>query len=110
MNEFVVLFDLMSAVGIITVAYLLYKKFFGSNAAKDRTRETAYEEGFSDAVKYFGLKRIYEEDPILQRRMEAVLGEAGITHRIAELLKQSGHRAADQIPDARKKQSAGKVR
>jgi hypothetical protein len=110
MNEFVLLFDLISAAGIITVAYLLYKKFYRPGSTKERARETAYEEGFSDAVKYFGLKKLYEDDPVLKRRMESVFGEAGVTHRIAALLEQSEDRAASQSSKERTKPGAGKIR
>lgn len=103
------LLELISAAAMIAVAYLLYKKYFSAGPTKDSTRATAYEEGFSDAVKYFGLKKLYEEDPILKRRMEAVLGEAGVTHRIAALLEQSEGEAAGQSSKARTKQSAGKI-
>ncbi|MFH0824433.1 MAG: hypothetical protein V2B18_16895 [Pseudomonadota bacterium] len=87
MVEFlVILFDFVSAVGIIAVAYIIYRKFVGPPAKPDSGHATAYEEGFSDAVKYFGLKKLYEEDPVLRERMQEVFGEAGITHRIKELL------------------------
>jgi hypothetical protein len=108
MNEFVLLFDLVSAAGIVAVAYLLYKKFFRADPAKEVQRETAYEEGFSDAVKYFGLKQLYQEDPILRRRMESVFGEAGISHRIAALLEQSDEHARGGAKE-RSKQSASKA-
>lgn len=110
MNEFVLLFDLISAAGIIAVAYLLYKKFFKQSSSKDSAKETAYEEGFSDAVKYFGLKKLYQDDPVLKRRMEAVFGEAGVTHRIAALLEQSEGRAANQSPKSQARENTGKVR
>jgi hypothetical protein len=86
MNEFVLLFDFLSAAGVIAVAYLLYKKFMGPSPSRNQLRETAYEEGFSDAVKYFGLKKLYEDDKALKRHMEEAFGEAGITNRITALL------------------------
>jgi hypothetical protein len=88
MNEFVLLFDLISAVGIIAVVYLLYRKFVGPSPSRNQLRETAYEEGFSDAVKYFGLKKLYEEDKTLRRHMEAAFGEAGISNKITALLSK----------------------
>ena len=86
MNEFVLLFDFISAAGIVVVAYLLYRKFVGPSTSRNQLSETAYEEGFSDAVKYFGLKKLYEEDKMLRKHMEEALGEAGITNRITALL------------------------
>lgn len=88
-----VLFDLLSAVGVIACAYLLYKKFFTQQAPVAPRENTAYEEGFSDAVKYFGLRKLYEEDEALQRRMESVFADAGINHRILSLIK-----GADSVP------------
>lgn len=109
MNVLVLIFDLLSAVGIIAVAYLLYKKFFASPPARDTTRETAYEEGFSDAVRYFGLRKLCEEDPVLKRRMEAVFTEAGITHRIDELLVKAKDKPAGQSAKTRSRENPGKA-
>jgi len=108
MNMLVLIFDLLSAVGIIAVAYLLYKKFFASPPARDTTRETAYEEGFSDAVRYFGLRKLYGEDPALRNRMEQVFTEAGINHRIDEVLDKGQHKPAGQSPQARTREHPGR--
>jgi hypothetical protein len=100
MNEFVLIFDLISALGIIAVAYILYKRFFSSAPSGDEVRNRAYEEGFSDAVRYFGLKKLYEDDAGLRRRMEEVFHDAGLSHRIIELMgKSTGNREIVQHPD-----------
>ncbi len=86
MGELILLFDFISAVGIVVVAFLLYRRFIGPNRSRNQLRETAYEEGFSDAVKYFGLKKLYDDDKMLRKHMEEAFGEAGITNRITALL------------------------
>jgi len=53
---------------------------------KNKIRETAYEEGFSDAVKYFGLKKLYEDDPLLKQRMQEVFGEVGVEHKFGHII------------------------
>jgi hypothetical protein len=90
----VLLFDLFSAVGVITCAYLLYQKYFAADSVEAPRVNTAYEKGFSDAVKYFGLRKLYEEDEALKRRMESVFADAGISHRILAKVK-----GADWDPD-----------
>ncbi len=107
---FVLLFDLLSAIGIVAVAYRLYKIFFTPPATKDKTRETAYEKGFSDAVRYFGLKKLYEEDQVLKRRMETVFTEAGITHRIDELLDKAQERSTGQSSKAKTRENPAKAK
>lgn len=74
----VMIFDVIAAVAVCYLAWMLYKKFVAPVPSKDRTADIAYEEGFSDAVKYFGLKKLYKDDPELKERMDEVFAEAGV--------------------------------
>ncbi|MBI4964149.1 MAG: hypothetical protein HY913_12790 [Desulfomonile tiedjei] len=105
----VLLFDVLSVIGVIAVAYLVYKKFFASPPAEDKTRQTAYEEGFSDAIRYFGLRKLYKEDAALEQRMNSVFGEAGINHRIDGILDRVQDKPAGPPSKPRSKEKSGKA-
>jgi hypothetical protein len=77
----IALVDLVAVVAFCAIAYILYRRFVVPSPRKDRIRETAYEEGFNDAVKYFGVKKLYEDDPALKQRMQEVFSEAGVPHK-----------------------------
>ncbi len=66
---------------------MLYRKFLASSPGKDSIRETAYEEGFNAAVKYFGVKKLYEDDPALKQRMLEVFSEAGVPHKYEGIIE-----------------------
>lgn len=88
----IALLDLVGVAAFCLLAYLLYRKFLVPRPGKDSIRETAYEEGFNDAVKYFGVKKLYEDDPALKQRMLEVFSEAGVPHKyegIIESVKKS---------------------
>lgn len=96
----VILFDLVAALAVCAIAYMLYRKFVAPPQAQDRTKEIAYEEGFSDAVKYFGLKKLYDDDPELKQRMNQVFSEVGVSHRLSDLLegqKQTTERSGKRL-------------
>jgi hypothetical protein len=77
----VILDFLIAALAVGAIGYILYKKFAAPVPQKDRLRDIAYEQGFSDAVKYFGLRKLYEDDPFLRERMTQVFSEAGVPHK-----------------------------
>jgi hypothetical protein len=77
----VILDFLIAALAVGAIGYILYKKFVAPAPQKDRLRDIAYEQGFSDAVKYFGLRKLYEDDPFLKERMNQVFSEAGVPHK-----------------------------
>ncbi len=82
----IIIFDLVAAAAVCTIAYILYRKFVVPSPRKDKIREAAYEEGFNDAVKYFGLKKLYEDDPFLKQRMNEVFDEVGVPHKYAQVI------------------------
>lgn len=65
--------------------YLVYRAFFSQKVPK----KSSYEQGFEDAVRYFGLKRLYEEDKQLAARMTEVFDEAGLKQRIEQNLDRA---------------------
>jgi hypothetical protein len=80
-------FDVItSVIGIGTICYLVYNRFFKVPADVQQASSSSYEEGFSDAVKYFGLKELYRESKDLRYHMQTTFADAGIHHRITELL------------------------
>jgi len=81
-----IILDLLAVLALPAIAYILYRKFLAPTPSKDKIAELAYEEGFSDAVRYFGLKKLYEEDQALKHRMNEVFDEAGVTHKFADIL------------------------
>ncbi len=83
----IVVFDLIAAAAVCAIAYILYKKFVVPGSAGDKTKEISYEQGFSDAVKYFGLKKLYSDDPELKQRMNDVFSEAGAHHKLSKALE-----------------------
>ncbi len=80
--------DFLLLMGIVWAGVALHRWYARPATSLDSVRETAYEEGFSDAVRYFGLKKLYEEDRHLRERMEQVFGEAGIHHKISTFLNK----------------------
>ena len=78
MGDLVVLLDFLA---VVAVAYIVYKKFVAPSPKQAQSTEIAYEEGFNDAIRYFGLKKLYEDDPELKRHMNQVFDEAGVSHK-----------------------------
>jgi hypothetical protein len=81
-----VILDLLALLAVPAIVYILYRKFVAPTPSKEKIAELAYEEGFRDAVRYFGLKRLYEEDRELNQRMTEVFDEAGVPHQFADML------------------------
>jgi hypothetical protein len=77
----IALLDVVAIAAFCLIAYMLYRKFLVPSPGKDSIRETAYEEGFTDAVKYFGVRKLYDDDPALKQRMLEVFSEAGAPHK-----------------------------
>ena len=77
----IALLDLLAVAALCFAGYMLYRKFVAPSTGKNSIRETAYEEGFNDAVKYFGVRKLYEDDPALKQRMLEVFSEAGVPHK-----------------------------
>ena len=103
----IIVLDLIAAVAVIVIATILYRKFVVPSPKKDKIREIAYEEGFSDAVRYFGLKKLYRDDPALKQRMSEVFNEVGVPHKFSHLL-HSGE-PANGLKDPRVRVSNKKV-
>ncbi len=103
----IIILDLIAAVAVISIAYILYRKFVVPSPKKDKIREIAYEEGFSDAVRYFGLKKLYRDDPVLKQRMNEVFNEVGLPHKFSNLLHTADQ--ADRPKDPRVRGSNKKV-
>lgn len=83
----VIILDLVAAAAVCAIAFILYRKFVVPSPNKDRIREAAYEEGFRDAVKYFGLKKLYADDPLLKERMSEVFSEVGVPHKYGHVIE-----------------------
>jgi hypothetical protein len=79
----VVIFDVIAAAAVCYIAWMLYKRFVAPAPSRDRATDIAYEQGFSDAVKYFGLKKLYKDDPELKQRMDEVFSEAGVPDNLS---------------------------
>lgn len=94
----VIIFDFLAVLGIVAIAYVLYRKFVAPSPSKDRAKQIAYEQGFSDAVKYFGLKKLYEDDAFLKERMIQVFGEAGTLHRLLDALEPQDRSRTSERP------------
>lgn len=92
-------FDLIAAAAVCAIAYILYKRFVAPGPGKDKMTEIAYEQGFSDAVKYFGLKKLYKDDPELKQRMNEVFSEAGAQHKLSKAIE--GNDRGKERPDRR---------
>jgi hypothetical protein len=86
MGELVLIFDFIAAVGVIACAFLIYRSVKGKEGVEPN--EKAYTRGFNDAVKYFGIKKLYSEDPELYKHMQEVFADAGIEHRIYGIAQQ----------------------
>jgi hypothetical protein len=84
----VAIFDLIAVVAVCSIAWILYKKFVAPAPPKDRTTDIAYEQGFNDAVKYFGLKKLYKDDPELKQRMDEVFTETGVPREPSHVSEQ----------------------
>ncbi len=69
---------------VAVLIYLVYRAFFSAKP----TKESPYEQGFEDAVRYFGLKKLYEEDKELAARMSQVFDEAGLESRFEKTLNR----------------------
>ncbi len=91
----IALLDLLAVAALCLIGYILYRKFVVPSPRKDSIRETAYEEGFNDAVKYFGVKKLYDDDPALKQRMLEVFSEAGVPHKYEGII-DSAKRSARQ--------------
>jgi hypothetical protein len=102
----IIIFDLIAAVAVIGIAVILYRKFVAPSPTRDKVREIAYEEGFSDAVRYFGLKKLYSDDPMLTQRMNEVFREVGVPHKFSDLLQSLEQ---DNQKDPRLRDSGKKV-
>lgn len=87
MGEIILIVDIIAAAAVCAVAYILYRKFIVPTPKRDELRQLAYEEGFADAVRYFGLRKLYEEDDYLRKRLDQVFSEAGVSHRFAAVLE-----------------------
>jgi hypothetical protein len=70
--------ELLLPVLVAGLIYVIYRAFFSQTAPK----KSPYEQGFEDAVRYFGLKKLYEEDEQLAARMTKVFDEAGLKKRM----------------------------
>ena len=99
MGDLVVLFDFLAVAAVI---YILYRKFVAPSPKKAQSREIAYEEGFNDAIRYFGLKKLYEDDPELKQRMNEVFSEAGVSHKYldASERKNKSNKRPDRLSKA----------
>ena len=84
----VAIFDLIAVVAVCSIAWILYKKFVAPAPPKDRATDIAYEQGFNDAVKYFGLKKLYKDDPELKQRMDEVFTETGVPREPSHVSEQ----------------------
>ncbi len=80
------LVDIVTIIVLIAFCYIVYKRFFTMGDINTPQTNTEYEQGFTDAVEYFGLRKLYEEDQDLKNQMQQVFGEAGIHHRMSEML------------------------
>jgi hypothetical protein len=69
--------DLLVIVGVFAGAYFLYKKLFGPKKSEQEIKQ--YEQGFHDAVLYFGLEELYKNDQNLQSKLEHSFEVAGIS-------------------------------
>lgn len=101
----VIVLDLVAAVAVSAIAYILYRKFVVPAPKKDSIRDAAYEEGFSDAIKFFGLNKLYRDDPSLKHRMKDVFRDAGIEHRLARVIE--GQSQPKSIESAAGKNAGG---
>jgi hypothetical protein len=80
----VVIFDVIAAAAVCYIAWMLFKRFVAPTPSRDKAADIAYEQGFSDAVKYFGLKKLYKDDPELKQRMDEVFSEAGVPEKLSQ--------------------------
>jgi hypothetical protein len=98
MGELVLILDFVAAVAVCAIAYILYKKFVSPTPQEDKAVEIAYEQGFSDAVRYFGLRKLYEDDPFLKDRMNQVFAEAGAPHKLLKVFQPEDRSKAPDRP------------
>jgi hypothetical protein len=102
MGELILLLDLIAALAVSAIAYILYKKFVAPSPQKNRLADIAYEQGFSDAVRYFGLRKLYEDDPFLKERMNQVFNEAGTPHKFLDVFETKDRRNDSDRPQKAK--------
>jgi hypothetical protein len=76
--------ELLLPVLVAGLIYVLYRAFFSQAPPK----KSPYEQGFEDAVRYFGLKKLYEEDKQLAARMTEVFDEAGLRQRMEKTVER----------------------
>jgi hypothetical protein len=98
----VILDFLIAALAVSAIAYILYKKFVAPSPQKNRLADIAYEQGFSDAVRYFGLRKLYEDDPFLMQRMNQVFNEAGTPHKLLDVFEGKDRRNDSDRPQKTK--------
>jgi hypothetical protein len=67
-----VILEILVVAGAAALIYFLYQNFFG------KAKKSPYDQGFEDAVRYFGLKKLYEEDVELAARKREVFDHAGL--------------------------------
>jgi hypothetical protein len=77
MRILLLLGDLLIIFGVCLGAVIIYKKIFSPKRSEKETK--AYEQGFHDAVLYFGLDDLYNNDEKLKSKMIESFNLAGIS-------------------------------
>jgi len=81
MGPLFVLLDLAAVVAVGIIAWALIRKYIWQ-PAMIRARDSGYEKGFADAIKYFGMTGFYRENPHLKERRDRALDELELSDRL----------------------------